>query len=210
MLHYETIKPDTLHLLEQLQSLDSLKDCRLVGGTSLALQIGHRESIDLDLFGTISADIEELCADISEFAEVKPISSTKHMRFLIVNGVKVDIVGYPYPWIDEPVQEDSIKLAGIKDIAAMKLSAITNRGTKKDFIDYYFLLQQFSLKEMIGFYSTKYSDAQLFTAIKSLTYFDDAESDPMPKMITNIEWEQIKMRIRDIAEEYVRSGAQPY
>ena len=64
----------------------------------------------------------------------------------------------------------------------MKLSAITNRGTKKDFIDYYFLLKKFSLNELIGFYLQKYTDAQLFTALKSLTYFEDAENDPMPKM----------------------------
>ena len=74
------------------------------------------------------------------------------MRFLIVDGVKVDIVSYPYPWLDVPVVENGIVLAGIRDIAAMKLSAITNRGTKKDFIDYYFLLKSYSLGEMFDIY----------------------------------------------------------
>lgn len=108
------------------------------------------------------------------------------MRFLVVNGIKVDIVSYPYEWIDEPVCDNGIVLAGIKDIAAMKLSAITNRVTKKDFIDYFFLLKHYSLEDLIDLYCRKYSDAQLFTSIKSLSYFEDAEGDPMPDMIIPI------------------------
>ena len=77
----------------------------------------------------------------------------------------------------------------------MKLSAITNRGSKKDFIDYYFLLKRYSLEELIDLYSQKYSEAQLFTAIKSLTYFEDAESDPMPDMIVPVDWDEIKTAI---------------
>lgn len=125
------------------------------------------------------------------------------MRFLIVDGIKIDIVNYNYPWIDEPVIEDGIRLAGIRDIAAMKLSAITNRGTKKDFIDYYFLLQSYSLDELISFYRQKYSDAQLFTSIKSLTYFEDAETDPMPKMLVPIRWEDVKANIIAAVKQYL-------
>jgi len=127
MLHFQTISHDTLELLRKIQSIDILKDTRLVGGTALALQIGHRVSIDLDLFGRADAELEELTEEFSSFASsVSPISASKMMRFLIVDGIKIDIVNYNYPWIDEPVIEDGIRLAGIRDIAAMKLSAITN------------------------------------------------------------------------------------
>lgn len=85
----------------------------------------------------------------------------------------------------------------------MKLSAITNRGTKKDFIDCYFLLQRFSLAEMIDFYRQKYSDSQLFTTLKSLTYFEDAENDPMPKMIQPVDWETVKSTICSKVSEYI-------
>ena len=125
------------------------------------------------------------------------------MRFLIVNGVKIDIVNYPYGWIDDPVIEDGITLAGVKDIAAMKLSAITNRGTKKDFIDLYFLLKRFSFNELIGFYLKKYSDAQLFTVLKSLTYFEDAEMDPLPVMVEPINWDEIKTSIVKAVNQYL-------
>lgn len=126
------------------------------------------------------------------------------MRFLIVDGVKVDIVSYPYPWLDVPVVENGIVLAGIRDIAAMKLSAITNRGTKKDFIDYYFLLKSYSLGEMFDIYIEKYSDAQLFSAIKSLTYFEDAESDPMPRMLKEVDWGEVKKFIINAVNEYLK------
>ena len=195
MLHRKTIDTSTLELLRKLQSLPELSQTRLVGGTALALQLGHRKSIDLDFFGQMDTSLDELSFIISAFAQVKPIASSRMMRFLIVNDVKVDIVSYPYPWLEDPVQEEGIVLAGIKDIAAMKLSAITNRGTRKDFVDLYYLLQHYTLRELIGFYKSKYSDSQFFTVIKSLTYFDDAEKDPMPTMLRSADWDVIKQKI---------------
>lgn len=203
MLHYETIHRDTLELLKKIQSLELFAGTRLVGGTALALQLGHRQSIDLDFFGKMDASLEEIAIELSDFANTKPLSSSKAMRFLIVNGVKVDIVNYPYYWIDNPVIEDGITLAGIKDISAMKLSAITNRGTKKDFIDLYFLLKEFSFSELIDLYLKKFAGAQLFTVLKSLTYFEDAETDPMPVMINPINWEEVKTVIVSTVNQYL-------
>lgn len=195
MLHYETIHPDTLELLRKIQSLEMFKEARLVGGTALALQLGHRKSMDLDFLGSVDASLQEIASELSTFASVSPLSESRMMRFLVVDGVKVDIVNYPYAWIDNSVIEDGVTLAGIKDIAAMKLSAITNRGTRKDFVDYYFLLKYFSFDELINLYVQKYSDAQLFTTLKSLTYFDDAEQDPMPIMMSSLKWEDVKSLI---------------
>lgn len=204
MLYYETIHPSTLELLKKIQSLEMFADLRLVGGTALALQIGHRKSIDLDFFGSINASLDEITSELSAFADVTPLSSSKSMRFLIVNGVKVDIVNYPYEWIDEPIIEDGITLAGVKDISAMKMSAVTNRGTRKDFIDLYFLLKTSSIKELMELYLKKYTDAQLFTVLKSLTYFDDADADPMPIMITPIRWNDVKTTIIQAVNQYLQ------
>ena len=113
----------------------------------------------------------------------------------MTNGIKVDFVNYKYPWIDAAVCEDGVLLAGIRDIAAMKISAIIGRGTKKDFIDIAFLLQKFSPKEILDFYSLKYSDGSIFMALKSLTYFDDAESDIMPDMLAEKSWEKVKKEV---------------
>ncbi|MBQ8812192.1 MAG: nucleotidyl transferase AbiEii/AbiGii toxin family protein [Bacteroidales bacterium] len=205
MLHYETISSDTLNLFKRLASLDELSEARLAGGTALALQIGHRKSIDLDFFGHIDYSMDELkMAMESVSGDVQPINSTKTMRFYVVEGVKIDVVNYPYPWIGESVVDDGLVLAGVEDIAAMKLAAITNRGTKKDFIDLFFLLKTYSLSQMLDMYLEKYSGSQLFTVLKSLVYFVDAESDPMPNMLQTVTWEEVKAKIIVSVNDFIR------
>ena len=192
MLYYETLGPDTLRLLENLQSLPFLEQARLVGGTALALQIGHRKSVDLDFFGSISASAEEMKEALSANHTISSIKEAQNINMFLVDSVKVDFVNYRYNWIDDVVIEGYLRLASIMDIAAMKIYAIIGRGTKKDFIDMFFLLQRFSLEDILDFYVKKYPDGSLFMALKSLSYFDDAEGDPMPKMLEQVSWEQVK------------------
>lgn len=197
MLQYQTIYPATLQLLKELQSLELLKECRLVGGTALALQLGHRRSVDLDFFGTIPETSDEIQDILREHHGVSIVKESKNIHIYLIDGVKVDLVNYKYDWIGSPVEEDVIRLAGVKDIAAMKVAAIIGRGTKKDFIDLYFLLKQYSLKEILELYLQKYPDGSLFIALKSLSYFEDADADPMPVMFEDIEWTDVKSFIRE-------------
>ena len=203
MFQYQTIEPGTLQLLKQLQELPLLKSSRLVGGTALALQLGHRKSVDLDLFGTIDASSEEIREALSESHSLTVVKESRNINVYLVDGIKVDFVNYKYEWIDKPVEEDSVILAGIKDIAAMKIAAVVGRGTKKDFIDLYFLLQQYSLQEVLQFYLQKYPDGSLFIALKSLSYFEDAEPDPMPVMLEKVNWEDVKARIKQAVATFV-------
>ena len=196
MLHYETVEPKTLELLKELQKIELFKDLRLVGGTSLSLQIGHRISIDIDLFGKIEADILEIDQALSSLGDVIKIKDSKHIHIYVINGIKVDIVNYPYPWINELLVEDNLKLASKKDIAAMKLAAVTGRGTKKDLYDIYFLLNDYTLQEMLSFYEKKYSDGSVFMVLKSLAYFDDAEIDEIPIMLKDVTWDKVKQKIK--------------
>jgi len=179
-----------------LQSIPELAETRLVGGTALALHLGHRLSIDLDLFGKFDQEkITEILKSES-FDSFIVHSETEVIKHYIINQIKVDIVKYDrYQWLEKSVNEDQITIAGLKDIAAMKIAAITNRGTKKDFIDMFFLLKIFSIKEIVEFYQMKYPDANVFMAIISLAYFDDAEKDDMPKMLISTQWEDVKKRI---------------
>ena len=118
----------------------------------------------------------------------------------------VDIVDYShYPWIDEPVCEDGLLLASPKDIAAMKINAIEGRGSRKDFIDIYLLLQHYSLEELLQFYSQKYSNHSIFRALLSLTYFEDAENEAMPKMFISDTWDNIMSHITDSVKKYQRN-----
>ena len=203
MLYTATIAGSTLALLKKIQQIPLFADLRLVGGTALALQFGHRVSVDLDFFGKFDRAFEEIENELimHEFT-IDPYNKSKYIKQLAVDGVKVDFVNYRYDWIDSAIEEDGIKMAGLKDIAAMKLSAIAGRGTKKDFVDIYYLLQHFTLQEMLNFYSTKYLNASLFPVMLSLSYFVDAESTPMPKMIIPIEWNTIKSAIRKTIETF--------
>ena len=195
MLYLETVESSTLELLKKLQRLPVLEQTRLVGGTALALQLGHRKSIDLDFFGTVDCEAEYLRESIAGIASVTILKESPHIHIYIVDGIKVDIVNYKYPWLDDVVLEQGLRLASVSDIAAMKITAIIGRGTKKDFIDIAFLLHHFSLEEILHFYAAKYNDSSVFMAMKSLAYFDDAEADPMPDMFVNQSWQQVKAHI---------------
>lgn len=195
MLHLETIEPKTLELLRKLQSLSIFENSRLVGGTALALQLGHRKSIDLDIFGKIAATPEEIQETCSEVGSFEISKTSKNINIYWVDGIKVDCVNYPYEWLEECRVLDGVRLASISDIASMKISAIINRGTKKDFIDLHFLLKEMSLNHILDLYDQKYTDGSRFIAIKSLTYFEDAESDPMPYMFEDVTWEDVKKSI---------------
>lgn len=184
---------------------DDFLNMRLVGGTALALQIGHRKSIDLDLFGDIDFDNVNTAKVFADFNNTIILKRSKNINIFSIDDIKVDFVNYSYPWLQKPLLLDGIRLAGIEDIAAMKLAAITGRGSRKDFIDLYFLLQKYNLKEMLRFYRNKYFDGSEYLVLKSLTYFADAENDIEVETIKDISWFKIKTYILDIVDKYNQS-----
>lgn len=203
MLSYRTIIPNTLELLKRLSQEPFLKNCRLVGGTALALQYGHRSSIDLDFFGNYDIDGDEMLEILSSYGFVMKQQNSKLIKVFSINGVKVDIVNYSrYPWLANPVEEDGLRLASPKDIAAMKIGAIEGRGSKKDFIDMYFLLQHFSLEEILNFYAEKFPNHSMYRALMSLTYFVDAENNDTPTMFVDFDWEHCKSFILNKVKEF--------
>ncbi len=175
---------------------------RLVGGTALALYLGHRKSIDLDLFGEIDFEDINTAKLFTDYKSVTTLKKSKNINIFSIDNVKVDFVNYSYPWLQQQLLIDNIRLAGIEDIAAMKLAAITGRGSKKDFVDIYFLLKKYSLREMLDFYRQKYFDGSEYLVLKSLTYFDDAEKDNGLEMLVDISWEKVKKRILDEIHKY--------
>ena len=203
MLHVETVGPSTLDLLRRLQRMPELVNMRLVGGTALALHLGHRKSIDLDLFGNFDPTVSyrKILSDAGYSTDGSESGTVQSLR---VENVKVDLVNYPYPWIDDVLVEGDVRLAGLKDIVAMKLSAVANRGRKKDFIDIARLLDDFPLDQMFDLYKKKFSVSELSFPLRGLMYFDDAEEDPMPEMLGNsLTWENVKKKVIATTREYV-------
>ena len=195
MLQTQTVAPELMELLKKIMSEKLFSDFNLVGGTSLALQIGHRNSIDIDLFGNSEINSDLFIEKLSEFGEVKVAQSTKNILITKVNDVKIDFVNYKYPLLTDCLFFDTIRMASKTDIAAMKLNAIAGRGSKKDFIDLYFLLNEFSIKDILSFYEEKYSDGSVFMVQKSLTYFEDADFQLQPQMFLDFDWETCKQKI---------------
>lgn len=193
MLHLQTVLPNTLELLKELSSRPEMSGLRLVGGTALALQYGHRQSVDLDFFGTPVVDQYDIIDVLSSIGSLTILNQNKRILQVVLNNIKVDVIDYSqYSWIDAAVEETGIVLASPCDIAAMKINAIEGRGSRKDFVDIFFLLQHYSLQQLLDFYAQKYPNHSFFRALLSLTYFDDAEQQAMPKMISPVDWDEIK------------------
>ncbi|MCA4893781.1 MAG: nucleotidyl transferase AbiEii/AbiGii toxin family protein [Cytophagales bacterium] len=201
MLHKDPfiVKPATFKLIQQLQALPELREFYLVGGTALALQLGHRNSIDIDLFTKNDFTPESLLKFIQSAFSIQPSFATKNTLLSIINSIKVDFICHAYPLVLPPITEEGITFLSLQDIAAMKLNAISNSGKRlKDFIDVYFLLEHFSLHEMIEFYAIKYPRFNPLIALKAINYFEDIDPaiDP-PKLKAKLPLSEIKKRIQD-------------
>jgi predicted nucleotidyltransferase component of viral defense system len=203
MLYFATVETDTLALLKRLMSIEEFDGLRLVGGTALALQYGHRKSIDIDLFGEQPLTTMDVSKLLNQVGKVQLIQDTPSIKVYTVNGIKVDFVNYPYGWLNDTISEEKIRFGHPEDIGAMKLAAITGRGSKKDFVDLYFLLKHYSLEELVNFYEKKYHDGSVFLVLKSLTYFNDADQDEDLNMLIDIDWSHVKETILKVHKKYM-------
>ncbi|MBX2926241.1 MAG: nucleotidyl transferase AbiEii/AbiGii toxin family protein [Saprospiraceae bacterium] len=205
MLYTKTITGTALELLTELMSLPALRQFALVGGTNLSLRFGHRLSIDLDLFTNEPFDTEFTYNLLeAKFANILQGAQSDTMLFIYINEVKIDLVLLPYPYL-KPIEElEGIRLVSLEDVAAMKLSAIARRGVKKDFWDIAELLEVFTLDEMIEFYKLKYASRDIFHLLRSLVYFNDAETQKDPDPLKKTTWQQVKIVVQDAVELYLK------
>jgi hypothetical protein len=179
-----------------LMAKNYLEQFVLVGGTALALQIGHRKSIDLDMFTILDLDTDVLVDSLKKEYQVTERIKTKGSLISDIEGIKVDFIRFKYSFAYPIKEMDGIRLLAVEDIAPMKIDAISGRGSKKDFYDLYFLLERFSLEEILALYSAKYQHSTLFHVIKSLTWFEDAEPQTPPDILDKkVTWDKVKKRI---------------
>lgn len=200
MLQKNTVTAATLELLNRIMTDEIFSEFILVGGTALALQMGHRKSIDLDLFCVNYFDEHELLDYLrTKYAFDLEFSAKSTLKGEI-EGVKVDCLAHPYPWLQDSTNEGVIRLAGFKDLAAMKLNAISINGTRiKDFIDIAYLSSMLTLSEMLDSYSSKYNSNQL-VPIKALTFFNDINfQEPILMMAQpKFNWKIIEKRLLEM------------
>ena len=193
-MHEEVINKKTKRVLAALVRSNLIKDFYLARGTALALQYGHRKSIDLDWFKQQSFNTVKLKRDLAALGKIVVDSEEKDTFNLNLAGVKLSFLGYPYKLLFPLLNWQGIKIADHRDIACMKLDAVSSRGSKKDFIDLHFFLQDYSLADLLKLFAKKYKGIEYnkLHILRSLVYFIDADKEPMPLMLRKVDWQEVK------------------
>ena len=176
----------------------------LAGGTALALHLGHRQSEDLDWFTPETLHTDELLAGVTEMGFPVKIAQNRTGTFLaVVGGVKFSVFRYRYDVLDPFVDAEGVNLASIRDLAAMKLTALIGRGTKRDYLDIHALLvgEYLTLPEMVQAFEKKYPIANVSDALRAITFFDDVAGD-MPTMLTATTWKKVTTDLIRMAERF--------
>ena len=202
MLQKNTVEENTFRILKLLHEDENLTGFYLVGGTALALKIGHRRSIDLDLFSPEPFDTQALAEYLLNkygFENAYPKSKSKLILQGFIDNVRVDWVVNKYPFVENPETIEGIRLYGLKDIAAMKLIAIADTGSRlKDFVDIAYLSTIMSFNEMLDAFEKKYN-VDLDRAILGLTYFSDIDfTTPIDLINASFRFEPINERLHDM------------
>jgi hypothetical protein len=195
-------------LIAALQGKDYLKEFILVGGTGLALIIGHRRSIDIDLFTSKDFNAEQLLEKLeSDFAFQMDYMAGSTIKGNSA-GIKVDLLAHKYPLIGDTIEIENIRIASLDDISAMKVNSVANDGARvKDFIDLYFLLtdHKYDVESLLGNYKAKYSQRNTMHALKSLNYFEDVDLSDWPELLKrkDTSWKKIRETINKACELYL-------
>ena len=207
MLPKTAVDTKIVELIRSLQNKPYLEGFYLVGGTALALHLGHRRSVDIDLFSDFSFDAFGLLEQIQQDFSYRLSFTASNTLKGSISDINIDIIAHRYHLIDKPDTIQGIRLLSIPDIIAMKLNAISTSGQRsKDFIDIYYLLTIYRLEKMLGFYKEKYNQENTSFILKSLIYFEDVDLDDWPVLIENpsLKWVDVQKRIEKEVLDYAR------
>jgi len=173
-MHEKVLAKKTKRLFSKIERTKIPREFYLAGGTALALQIGHRKSLDLDWFTSKSFSTKSLKNQLKNLGKLKIDEEEKGTLNCSLDGIRLSFFEYPYEVLFPFLKYKTIKLADLRDIACMKIDAISSRGSKKDFIDIYFLLKELYLKELLNLFDKKYREIKYnrLHILKSLTYFE--------------------------------------
>ncbi len=192
--HREVIPASTEATLCVLRDANLLNNTYLARGTGLALHFGHRLSLDLDFFAPEHFDEDALLQRLQRLSGFALVAKAPYTLHATIEKTKVSFLGHAYPVLYPSTSFLGVAIADPRDIACMKVSAIASRGTKRDFLDLYVCAKRYGFKEILRMFETKYARTQYSKPhiLKSLTFFADAEKDPMPHMLEEISWDKVK------------------
>lgn len=192
----DNLPPKTRNLLGKISNRKFIKKFYLAGGTAVALFLGHRRSDDLDFFSEREFNTPLLIKNLKNIGRFEGLKTTENTLAGRLAGIKISFFTLPYKLLDKPIRYNNLSVAGLDDLAAMKILAISDRGTKRDFIDLYFLCQNVRpLEDFLSLFQKKFGkyDYNIYHIIKSLSYFESAEKDETPDMHIEINWKKLKL-----------------
>ncbi len=200
MLHFETVLPSTVGILRELMLIKELSAFNLVGGTALSLQLGHRKSDDIDLFLDKDFDKKEIIQVLQKNFESRFVLKSRDTNplgvFGYIDDIKVDICKHIFKIVDDIVVEDGIRMWSIKEIAAAKVHAISNRASKKDFWDIDRILDILTIDEIAFLYKKKYEPLLAIGVAQILLYFEEANESQTPECYLGKTWEKVQKNIK--------------
>jgi hypothetical protein len=195
--HLETVTPQMVSLLAWLGSRKFLRRFYLGGGTALALQLGHRRSVDLDFFSEtdqVHRQTREEIISILAKRNCRVIENADGNLLLLADDIHVGFFSYGYVLLDSGPEFRNIQLASLLDLGLMKLDALMGRGSRKDFIDLYVLCQAIPLDTLLQAGNKKYPQMRDFAimTVESLVSFENADRDVTPELLMDLPWEDVK------------------
>jgi hypothetical protein len=190
--------------------MDELCGAALGGGTSLALVFGHRKSMDIDFFLTDPFDSVQLQNALARLIPgIQIVNRTAGSLSAAAGSVKVDILSHSYPLLDAYTHLETIQCLSLPDMAAMKVNAVTNRGSKKDFSDLLLLSENgLTLSAALDRFCRKYGHAGRFLAVRSLNWFGDTAGEPDPVYLNGWTWPEVRRRMELLARAFL-DGSTP-
>lgn len=197
-MHPKVLSARAWRAVRKLTASEQFKGWTVAGGTGLALQIGHRYSDDLGLFRPEEFDPERLLKHLSKFGSLLVQNRDRSTLHAVFEGLRLSFLQVDPPLLFPGIRYRGLSIADPRDIAVMKLVAIGGRGSKKDFIDLYFCLKGIgNLDTFFSMLQRRFSriDYNEYHLLKSLVYFEDADNEPLPRLIRPLSWEEIKTEI---------------
>lgn len=202
-LHWEALEPEAREAFAIVSRALADGEYYLAGGTALALMEGHRVSVDLDVFVERMRNTEDVLDRLrGQVPEISVTALEAGTVYVDVLGVQVSVIEYRYPLLGPTVATDGLALADRDDIAAMKLSAIASRGSRKDFVDLWVLMTRHRpLAEYLALYEEKFEARDVGHVVRSLIHFDDAEREAPLRLLIDVDWEELKTDFKSRVED---------
>lgn len=209
MIHTETVSQQLLEVAQQLSSVPELSAFRLVGGTAIALHLGHRKSVDIDFFSNDRTNKKEITAVLRSIFPQTEFFLTQHSISFEVSGIRIELFDdWSTPFLEKPIIENGIRLASLNDLAAFKLDAIIERREKKDYIDLHEIFKAQGALQVLQKFKSYNPHVSAKSVLFALEEVHTARSNKsvMPEMLIDVSWPEIEKSMIDAAREFLSSS----